>query len=164
MKYFNNIVNYVSKNKKQIATCVVVLIVLYSLYRLFTMNADIDRISNLTDKWIKQVTVENDPNGVYKLFCEDAILLGTVSTKRRKGDEILDYFYFFAKLPNIEVISSNYNIQNIGDGVYTNTAIITWKWDNQVPIVARMTFIYRGDCIVQLHSSAMPDPPEALKG
>ena len=55
------------------------------------------------------------------MFCDDAILLGTVSTKRRKGDEILDYFYFFAKLPNIEVISSNYNIQKIGNNVYTNT-------------------------------------------
>lgn len=163
MKYFNNVVKYVSKNKREIAISVVVFIILYALYKLLTRNADINRIRYLTDEWVKQVTVENDPMGVYKMFCDDAILLGTVSTKRRKGDEILDYFYFFAKLPNIEVISSNYNIQKIGNDVYTNTAIITWRWDNQEPIVARMTFIFRDNCIVQLHSSAMPDPPAELK-
>ena len=90
MKYFNNVVKYVSKNKREIAISVVVFIILYALYKLLTRNADINRIRNLTDEWVKQVTVENDPMGVYKMFCDDAILLGTVSTKQRKGDEILD--------------------------------------------------------------------------
>ena len=49
-----------------------------------------------------------------------------------------------------------------GSNIYTNTALITWKWNNQEPVVARMTFIFKGNCIMQLHSSQLPDPPEEL--
>ena len=63
-----------------------------------------------------------------------------------------------SKLPNIEVISKDYNISKVTDNVYINTAFVTWKWNGlSEPIVARMTFVYRNNCIFQLHSSALPD-------
>ena len=40
--------------------------------------------------------------------------------------------------------------------VYINTAFVTWKWDGlDEPIIARMSFILRNNCIYQLHSSAL---------
>ena len=36
-------------------------------------------ISKLTDLWIKEVTINHDSEAVYKLFCSDGKLVGTVS-------------------------------------------------------------------------------------
>ena len=154
--------NFVLKYKKELITLVLIIVVILLLYKFLTRNSEINRIKNLTNKWIKNVTEYNDPLKIYKMFCKDAKLLGTVSSKIRENDEILDYFYYFAKLPGIEVISSKYNIYHIGSNIYTNTALITWKWNNQEPVVARMTFIFKGNCIMQLHSSQLPDPPKEL--
>ena len=115
-------------------------------------------ISKLTDKWIKEVTINNNPAAVAKLFCSDASLVGTVSQVIRTGKNIEGYFKYFAKLPGIKVISKKYTISKIDDNTSVNTAFITWTWDDlKEPIVARMTFIYRGDCIFQLHSSVLPE-------
>ena len=80
-----------------------------------------------------------------------------MSERVRNKENIKAYFNFFVKLPGIKVISRTYNISKISSNVYTNTAFITWNWDGlKEPIVARMTFIYRNNCIYQLHSSVMP--------
>ena len=129
--------------------------------RLIGLNKN--DIVKLTDQWIRAVTESNDPNEIYKLFCKDGNLVGTVSRVKRTGDDIKKYFEYFAKLPNIKVLSKEYNISKVTSQVFINTSIIKWSWDGiNNPIVARMTFIFRDGCIFQLHSSEMPDVNESL--
>jgi hypothetical protein len=123
------------------------------------------RISNLTDRWLTAVSVERSAEKTSALFCPDATLLGTVSQRIRTGSSIMSYFQYFTSLPNIRVISRSYTIQLIDDGnIAINSAIVRWHWDGlDAPIDARMTFIFSGDCIAQLHSSVMPERNDALK-
>ena len=154
--------NNITKMKISLLCIIVVLYIIYTLYRLYISPSKND-IAKLTDQWIHEVTVNNDPDRLFKLFCKDGNLVGTVSKEKREKIDIKKYFDYFAKLPNIEVISSNYNISKVTDNVYINTAFVTWKWDGlDEPIVARMTFVYRNNCIFQLHSSALPDLNEDL--
>jgi len=128
-----------------------------------TLKITSQKIANLTDLWIKKVTVEHDPTAISKLFCSDGNLVGTVSQIKRKGQDIRKYFDYFAKLPGIKVISKNYNISKVTSNVYLNTAFITWTWDGlDEPITARMTFLFRNKCIFQLHSSALPEMNKSL--
>ena len=122
------------------------------------------KISNLTDHWCKEVSEKNDPAAIARLFCPDGNLVGTVSQIKRTGAEIQAYFDYFAKLPGLKIIKKKYNISHVEKNVYINTAFITWSWKGlKNPIVARMTFVFRGDCIFQLHSSALPELHENLK-
>ena len=115
-------------------------------------------IAELTDNWIKEVTVNHNPENIAKLFCSDGNLVGTVSQVKRKGIDIKLYFDYFANLPGIKVISKKYNISKVTPNVFVNTAFITWYWDGlKQPITARMTFIFRDKCIFQLHSSVLPE-------
>ena len=136
----------------------VIALILFLVFRRRSRD-----IASLTDLWIKTVTIDNDPKAVAKLFCRDGNLVGTVSQVKRKGGEIESYFDYFAKLSGIKVVDRKYNISHVGGDIYLNTAFITWYWDGlDEPITARMTFIYRGGCIFQLHSSALPDLNEDL--
>ena len=120
-------------------------------------------IAALTDQWIRKVTVEHDPVSIGKMFCPDGNLVGTVSQVKRTGKDIQKYFDYFAKLPGIRVLRKEYNITEVTPQVYINTAFITWSWQGiEEPIVARMSFIFREQCIFQLHSSALPDLNENL--
>lgn len=133
-----------------------VLVILFLINKRNTLT-DQD-IANLTDLWIKEVTINHDPEAIYKLFCPDGNLVGTVSQIKRKGLDIKAYFDYFAKLPGIKVVSRQYNISKVTNNVFLNTAFISWHWNGlKKPIVARMTFLYRNKCIFQLHSSALPD-------
>ena len=115
-------------------------------------------ISQLTDLWIKEVTVAHNPQAIARLFCPDGNLVGTVSQVKRTGADIERYFDYFANLPGIKVVAKEYKISPVEDNVYVNTAFITWQWDGlEKPITARMTFLYRDNCIFQLHSSALPE-------
>ena len=68
------------------------------------------------------------------------------------------YFDFFVKLPGIKVISRHYNISKVTSNVYLNTAFISWIWEGlERPIIARMSFVFRDNCIFQLHSSKLPE-------
>jgi uncharacterized protein (TIGR02246 family) len=135
------------------------LIIVIIGYIFFNMCKNSSQnIETLTDNWIEAVTIENDPEKVANLFCKDGSLVGTVSRELRNKESIKRYFDFFAKLPGIQVVSKNYNISKITSNVYINTTFITWKWDGlDQPIVARMSFIFRDNCIFQLHSSSLPD-------
>ena len=143
-----------------IVVCLLSIAYLYHNYYVINETT----ISKLTDKWCKEVTVNNDPVAIYHLFCKDGNLLGTVSQTKRKGKDIKLYFDYFAKLPNINIISKKYNISKVAHNVYINTAFIKWQWDGlSKPITARMTFVYRDKCIFQLHSSALPEVNTSLK-
>lgn len=120
-------------------------------------------VSELTDQWIKEVVDNHDPEAIFKMFCADGNLVGTVSQTKRKGRDIKRYFNYFAKLSNIKVISREYNISQVTPNVFLNTAFIKWKWDGlDNPVTARMTFLFRNNCIFQLHSSSLPDFNEKL--
>ena len=121
-------------------------------------NLGVHNVSILTDQWIHEVTATNNSKNIYNLFCSDGNLLGTVSQTIRYGQDIKRYFDYFANLKNIQVIDKKYNVSKVADNVYLNTAFITWKWDDiEKPIIARMSFLYRGKYIFQLHSSVLPN-------
>jgi hypothetical protein len=141
----------------------IIIIIIIIIFLLAFINDNMysvnkNDIKKLTDKWCDEVTVRNNPENIAKLFCKDATLLGTVSQIKRRGNDIKYYFNYFAKLPNIKIISKEYNISKISSNIYVNNAFITWNWDGlKNPIIARMTFIYRNKCIFQLHSSGLPE-------
>ena len=135
----------------------IIVLLLFIVYK-YCNNLTENDISDLTDQWIKEVTVNHDPQATYKLFCKNSSLLGTVSQIKRRNTDIKKYFNYFAKLKGIKVVDKKYNISKVTDDVFINTAFITWYWDGlESPIVARMTFIYKNNCIFQLHSSKLPD-------
>ena len=147
-----------SSYKYIIGVCMGVAIVYWYMNMM-----SVDKVSNLTDNWIEAVTVNKDPQEIYNLFCSDGNLVGTVSQNKRTGEDIKKYFNYFAKLPGLEVVDKKYNISKVTNNVYLNTAFITWKWEGLgEPIIARMTFLFRDNCIFQLHSSALPDLNEDL--
>jgi len=134
--------------------CIITYFIYNNYYNLLTHQD----ISNLTDKWIYEVTIINSPENIQTLFCKDGSLVGTVSKIIRTGEDIKFYFNYFSKLPGIKVVNKKYNIMKITNNVFLNTAFITWKWDSlKEPVTARMTFIYRDKCIFQLHSSVLPE-------
>jgi len=114
------------------------------------------------DKFLNAVE-SNNPDEVYKLFCRDAVLMGTVSQVERKGEDILHYFEYFANLPNIRVLAKKYSVTAIEPDVQVNNAFVTWTWDGlEKPVVARMTFVVKNKCIFELHSSELPKENEKL--
>ncbi len=145
-----------------IVCIIVALYIVYQLYKIYS-SPSVNDIARLTDLWIHEVTVNNDPDRVSNLFCSDGNLVGTVSKIERTRIDIKKYFNFFAKLPNIKVVSKDYSISKVTNNVHINTAFVNWMWDGlDEPITARMTFVYRDNCIFQLHSSALPDLNEDL--
>ena len=145
-----------------ISICMIGAASFYQSLNSTKMNSS--EISKLTDLWIKNVTEKNAPETFADMFCSDGNLAGTVSQKKRQGEDIKKYFDYFAKLPEIKVVDKKYNISEVEPTVYVNTAFITWRWKGlEKPIVARMTFIFRDKCIFQLHSSALPEMNKDLK-
>ena len=135
----------------------VIIIAIWNPFSGFIAPNNNDNIARLTDNWINEVTVNHDPVAISKLFCPDGNLVGTVSQVKRTGKDIEAYFDYFAKLPGIQVLKRKYNISKVTNNVFINTAFITWSWDGlPEPVTARMTFIFRDDCIFQLHSSKLP--------
>jgi len=115
------------------------------------------RIVHLTDAWFDLVVRFHDPPSIRDRFCDDGNLLGTVSQTIRRDDKIREYFEYFARQPGIRILERVYNISHVEGDVWLNTAFVTWWWDKlPQPLVARMTFLFRRGCIVQLHSSALP--------
>jgi hypothetical protein len=142
-----------------------VLIVALVVLAIYLTHAYVTEttIESLTDQWCDQVTEYHDPEAIYKLFCPDGNLVGTVSQVIRQGVDIKRYFDFFAKLPGIRIVSKQYNVSRVDANVFINTAFIKWYWDDlDKPITARMTFVFRGNCIFQLHSSVLPDLNKSL--
>ena len=154
-----------SKPTHIVYICIIIillLVIIYQIHKSIFSFSDND-ISTLTDNWCNEVTITHNPETISSLFCPDGNLVGTVSQVKRKGLDIKRYFNYFAKLPNIKIVKKEYNISKVTNNVFINTAFITWMWDGlENPIVARMTFVFRDNCIFQLHSSALPDLNEKL--
>lgn len=147
-----------------------VLLLFMVLYKPDTYkiaNHNHKNIVELTDHWVNVLNT-NDPNNPQKLaalFCSDGSLVGTVSQTMRTGIDIERYFDYFALLKGIKVIDKKYNIQHVADDVYLNTAFMRVTWDDLDGLVVstRMSFLFRGDCIFQLHSSQLPDVNDGLR-
>ena len=135
------------------------------LYWFTEKSVNKAEVARLTDNWIDNVVRHNCPDRLYEMFAPEASLFGTVSGKYRMGLRIKEYFSYFAKLPNIAARQKRYHVSQLGNGVYINNALITWQWDGlERPVVARMSFAFKGPKIYHLHSSVLPIPPKALKG
>ena len=142
-----------------IVICIVIACLVLSLSNRTTRES----VSKLIDTWIHCVTVEHDSQKVADLFCTNGSLIGTVSQIKRTGKDIKAYFDFFVNLPGIKVFEKKYEITKVSNDVYINTAFVTWYWDTlDKPIVARMTFVVKNNCIFQLHSSVLPDVNQDL--
>jgi hypothetical protein len=126
-----------------------------------------------TDEWVEAVTKYKSAELVEKIFSPDSILLGTISRTIRSRDQggdlgIKEYFEYFAKLPDSQVVRRTDTIAQITDTVFVNNSMVYWAWTGgptvEDPLCARMTFIYRlNDSqedveLFQLHSSALPAP------
>lgn len=136
-------------------TLIIILLVfvVWKTYQYYKTGFNGEKIVN---KWINAVESQN-PKTISSLFCDDAVLTGTVSRQLRSGKSIKRYFDYFAKLPNIHVVSRKYNIQVLGNNICIVNGLIEWMWDGlNKPIIARMTFVIQGNCIVNLHSSKLP--------
>jgi hypothetical protein len=140
-----------------------VFIILSFLLWKFINKTTPESVAKLIDTWINYVSIQHNPTKIANLFCNDGSLVGTISQIKRTGKDIKLYFDYFANLPGIRVIEKKYQITKITDDVYINTAFITWYWDAlEEPVVARMTFIIKNNCIFQLHSSVLPDVNKSL--
>jgi hypothetical protein len=116
----------------------------------------------LTERFLNAVQ-NADSETVAGLFCDNAVLLGTVSQVERRGKDIKKYFDYFCKLPNIRALTVNHKIADLEPDIYVNNAVIQWSWDGlEKPITARMSFVVNNGCIFELHSSALPKENEQL--
>ena len=161
MENADNKIEIDNKNVLYLSIIIIIIIAIIIYKIIYTLNKK--GIAKLTDIWCREVAETHNINNIYKLFCSDGNLIGTVSQIKRKGDDIKKYFEYFSNKPGLKIISKNYNISKVTSNVFINTAFIEWMWDGLTePITARMTFIYRNRCIFQLHSSVLPDLNETL--
>ena len=117
-------------------------------------------VEMITNDFIYNVTKTNDSKFLNNQFCNNGYLIATLSRKTRrktKRGSMKQYFDYFANLKGIIVLSKHYDIQKISKNIYLNQATVEWKWDAiKEPVVARMTFIIKNNCIFLLHSSSLP--------
>ena len=80
--------------------------------------------TEFVEEWMKTVC-SNDVNAIISLYKEDAVLLGTLDKKVRKGrDQIKGYFDFFVKLKPcgkiIEIVEEDfgYGRMAVANGTY----------------------------------------------
>mgnify|MGYP001177061801 CR=1 FL=1 len=123
-------------------------------------NINKSYVKTIVDKFLYHVTKSNDAESLNKLFCNDGLLIATLSRKTRKKNKkynMKNYFKYFANLKNIKILSKHYDIHKIDNNVYLNQATIKWHWKElDKPVIARMTFVIRNKCIYLLHSSSLP--------
>ena len=98
--------------------------------------------SDFIQEWMDAVC-SNDVNTIISLYKEDAVLLGTLDKKVRKGrDQIKEYFDFFIKLKPCgritEFVDENYDSVCVVNGTYDFDLI---EDDKQILASARFTFV-----------------------
>eukprot|EP00616_Rhizochromulina_sp_CCMP1243_P000922 CAMPEP_0118998682 /NCGR_PEP_ID=MMETSP1173-20130426/63201_1 /TAXON_ID=1034831 /ORGANISM="Rhizochromulina marina cf, Strain CCMP1243" /LENGTH=541 /DNA_ID=CAMNT_0006950181 /DNA_START=29 /DNA_END=1655 /DNA_ORIENTATION=+ len=134
-----------------------------------------------TRHWCETVTSGADNNWarVCALYAEDAKLWGTVSEDLRGEQDLVDYFKFFAMIPNLNLKDGSYksDVQMLPNDMAVNSGYYTFEMPNPEggvkSVPARFTFVYRKReeptpegimwDIVNHHSSATPAQPEELK-
>jgi uncharacterized protein (TIGR02246 family) len=108
-----------------------------------------------------------DPGEILTLYADDAVLWGTISSKRRDDPAaIRDYFVnAYKALPELTVTFEDPNIRVYGGDTAVNTGYYTFAYEKDgamqsLPARYSFTLVKRdGEWqIVDHHSSAMPQP------
>ena len=127
-----------------------------------------DQVAALFDRWNASLQTKN-PEEVVKNYAADAVLLPTVSNKpRTTPKEIADYFEHFVQKSPKGVINTRTIHLGCNDAydVGTYTFVLTGADGKTSQVAARYSFLYElrdGKwLIVHHHSSAMPEPAQAL--
>lgn len=129
-----------------------VLVGLFSIFIFDKINEN--GVTELTNKFFSNVVNKNS-NEIANLFCNDTVLVGSIIGNKTIKQNIEEHF---ASLPNITIIEKKFDIKKLSFNVYINNAVIKLSADNlSEPATIRMTFIIRGNCILQLHSSGLPN-------
>ena len=172
LKFFNLIWN----RKKLISfVSVTALLVAITPISSFAQTEKAEKeVAETTDTWLNTVTSgsEGVVDELVALYAEDGVLWGTVSEQVRDTPaEIRDYFEFFAKLPELSVSSYKGCIRMYDENFAINSGYYTFTFSKdgetkEVP--ARYSFAYqKGNSnqweIIEHHSSALPEAPEALE-
>ena len=151
---------------KTILTILVTIIITWLFVWLMYMErSSKDKIARLTNDFLDNLEY-NDIDACADSFCEDGSLYATVSPTLRKHCEILDYFVYFAPLV-VKAGNRHFKITQIANNVWLNAAYVTFTLGTTptpTTVTARMSFVFKGDCIYHLHSSGLPDPPAGLYG
>lgn len=110
-----------------------------------------------------------DPGEILGLYAEDAVLWGTISSKRRDDPAaIRDYFVnAYKALPGLTVTFQDPYIRVYGGDTAVNTGYYTFSYEKNgaaqsLPARYSFTLVKRDGNwqIVDHHSSAMPQPPQ----
>ncbi len=130
-------------------------------------------VADTTDIWLNTVTSGSEEvvDEVVALYGKDGILWGTVSEQVRDNPaEIRDYFEYFAKLPELSVSSYKGCVRTYNENLAINIGYYTFtfrKDGETIEVPARYSFVYQKNGnnqweIIEHHSSALPQAPEAL--
>lgn len=123
------------------------------------------QIAKLFTTWNDALQTGN-PETVANLYCaHGAVLLPTVSNRVRTDPKgIVDYFTYFLKSKPVGHIDQQY-IRVLGPDTAINSGIYTFHLTQdgkRTSVQARYTYVYEKQnghwCIMDHHSSAMPEP------
>jgi|GEM_PF-208047 len=168
--------NFIWNRKKLISfVSVTALFVSISPLSSFAQTEQAEKeIAETTDTWLNTVTSgsEGVVDETVALYAEDGILWGTVSEQVRDTPaEIRDYFEYFAMLPELSVSSYKGCVRMYDENLAINSGYYTFTFSKdgetkEVP--ARYSFTYQNNGsnqweIIEHHSSALPEAPEALE-
>jgi len=131
-------------------------------------------VAETTDVWLDTVTSGDEEvvGETVALYAEDGILWGTVSEQVRDTPaEIQDYFEYFANLPDLSVSSYQGCVRTYDENFAINSGYynFTFSKDGETKEVpARYSFTYQKNDdnqweIIEHHSSALPEAPDALE-
>ncbi|MDJ0511180.1 MAG: DUF4440 domain-containing protein [Crocosphaera sp.] len=164
------------RKKKLISlVCVTALLIAITPQSGFAQTQKAEKeVAEATEIWLNTVTSgsERVVDEVVALYAEDGVLWGTVSEQVRDTPaEIRNYFQYFAKLPELSVSSYQGCVRMYDENIAINTGYYTFTYSKngqtkEVP--ARYSFVYQKDSnnqweIIEHHSSALPEAPEALQ-
>ncbi len=171
-KLFNSIGN--TKKLISFISVTVLLIAINPLSGLAQTEKAEKEVAKMTDIWLNTVTSGSQEvvDEVVALYAENGVLWGTVSEQvRDTPPEIRNYFEYFAKLPELSVSSYKGCVRMYDENIAINTGYYTFTYSKngqtkEVP--ARYSFVYQKDSnnqweIIEHHSSALPEAPEALQ-
>ena len=114
--------------------------------------------TEFVEEWMKTVCT-NNIESIVSLYKKDAVLLGTLDSKIRKGcDEIKEYFDFFVKLKPCgqitEIVEEDYGRVVVANGTYDFDLVENGE---QVVAPARFTFLLErvgAKWMIQSHHSS----------
>ena len=107
-------------------------------------------IENLSNDFLRLVSVEKDFGKVQKMFCENGTIFGP-----KFFDTLNLKSFFHNELTNLCIIAKKFSVVHVQGDVFLNQAKVSWMWDGlQVPVETNMSFLFKGKKIFHLHLPA----------